>query len=35
VEDIKRLVPDLSEDEPNSSDFGTYTEEQFYDEVDV
>lgn len=33
LEDIKRLVPDLSEDEANSSDFGTYTEEQFYDEV--
>lgn len=33
VEDIKKLVPDLSDDEVKTSDFGTYTEEQFYDEV--
>lgn len=33
IEDIRKLVPDLSDDEEKNSDFGTYTEEQFYDEV--
>lgn len=33
VDDIRSLVPDLSEDEIRNSDFGTYTQAQFYDEV--
>lgn len=33
VEDLKRLIPDLSEDEIARTDFGTYTEEQFFDDM--
>ena len=33
VEDIRRLVPDLSETEIETTDFGTYTEEQFFDDM--
>lgn len=33
VDDIKLLVPDLSDDEVRSSDFGSYSQSQFYDEV--
>jgi tricarballylate dehydrogenase len=33
VEDIKRLVPDLSQDELERSDFGAYTASQYYDEL--
>jgi len=33
VDDIKRLIPDLSEQELSSTDFGTYTEEQFLDDM--
>jgi tricarballylate dehydrogenase len=33
VDDIKRLIPDLSEQEISSTDFGTYTEEQFLDDM--
>ena len=33
VEDIKKLVPDLSETEIETTDFGTYTEEQFFDDM--
>ncbi len=33
VDDIKRLIPDLSEQEISSSDFGAYTEEQFLDDM--
>jgi tricarballylate dehydrogenase len=33
VEDLKRLMPDLSEDEIARTDFGTYTEEQFFDDM--
>ncbi len=33
VDDIKRLIPDLSEEEISSTDFGTYTEEQFLDDM--
>ena len=33
VEDIKRLVPDLSEQEISTTDFGTYTREQFFDDM--
>ncbi|MFC4275394.1 FAD-dependent tricarballylate dehydrogenase TcuA [Achromobacter aloeverae] len=32
-DDLKTLMPDLSEDELANSDFGTYTEDQFYDEA--
>lgn len=32
-DDLKTLMPDLSEDELASSDFGTYTEDQFYTEA--
>src|SRR5438477_1220303 len=31
VDDIKRLVPDLTEQEIATTDFGTYTKEQFFD----
>jgi tricarballylate dehydrogenase len=33
VEDIKALVPDLTEAEIATSDFGTYTQEQFFDDM--
>jgi tricarballylate dehydrogenase len=33
VEDIKRLVPDLSPQEIETTDFGTYTAEQFFDDM--
>jgi tricarballylate dehydrogenase len=33
VDDIKRLVPDLSADEIATTDFGTYTAEQFFDDM--
>lgn len=33
VEDLKRLMPDLTEDEIENTDFGTYTEEQFFDDM--
>jgi tricarballylate dehydrogenase len=33
VEDLKRLMPDLTEDEIKNTDFGTYTEEQFFDDM--
>ena len=33
VEDIKALVPDLTPAEMQSTDFGTYTAEQFYDDM--
>ncbi|MGC2517722.1 MAG: FAD-dependent tricarballylate dehydrogenase TcuA [Burkholderiales bacterium] len=33
VEDIRKLVPDLTEGEIASTDFGTYTEEQFLDDM--
>ncbi|MGH8429564.1 MAG: FAD-dependent oxidoreductase, partial [Solimonas sp.] len=32
-DDLKTLMPDLSEDELASSDFGTYSEDQFYTEA--
>lgn len=32
-DDLKTLMPDLSEDELANSDFGTYTEDQFYTEA--
>jgi tricarballylate dehydrogenase len=33
VDDLKTLIPDLSEDEIRNTDFGTYTEEQFLDDM--
>src|SRR5205809_7442970 len=33
VDDIKRLVPDLTEAEIATTDFGTYTKEQFFDDM--
>jgi len=33
VEDLKRAIPDLSEEEIARTDFGTYTEEQFLDDM--
>ena len=33
VEDLKRVIPDLSPEEIARTDFGTYTEEQFLDDM--
>jgi len=33
VEDLKKAIPDLSDEEIARSDFGTYTEEQFLDDM--
>jgi tricarballylate dehydrogenase len=33
VEDLRRLMPDLTDAEVNNTDFGTYTEEQFFDDM--
>ena len=33
VEDLKELIPDLSEQEIANTDFGSYTEEQFLDDM--
>ena len=33
VEDIQKLVPDLSETEIETTDFGTYTADQFFDDI--
>lgn len=33
VEDLRRLMPDLSDDEVARSDFGTYTEAQFFEDM--
>src|SRR5438309_10607934 len=33
VEDIKTLVPDLTEAEIATTDFGTYTADQFFDDM--
>ncbi|MSO77871.1 MAG: FAD-binding dehydrogenase [Alphaproteobacteria bacterium] len=33
IEDIKALVPDLTADEIAITDFGTYTEDQFFDDM--
>ena len=33
VDDLKRVMPDLSDAEVERSDFGTYTEEQFLDDM--
>jgi tricarballylate dehydrogenase len=33
VEDLLEVVPDLSADEINNTDFGSYTEDQFFDDM--
>ena len=33
VEDLKAVMPDLTEDEIAMTDFGTYTEDQFFDDM--
>ncbi|MCL4799300.1 MAG: FAD-dependent tricarballylate dehydrogenase TcuA [Burkholderiales bacterium] len=33
VEDLRRLMPDLTDDEIAQTDFGTYTEDQFFDDM--
>ncbi len=33
ADDLKTLIPDLSEEEIRNTDFGTYTEEQFLDDM--
>jgi tricarballylate dehydrogenase len=33
VDDIKTLIPDLTAEERATTDFGTYTQEQFYDDM--
>ncbi|MCZ6606844.1 MAG: FAD-binding protein, partial [Alphaproteobacteria bacterium] len=33
VDDIVKLVPDLSEEERRITDFGTYTTDQFFDDI--
>src|SRR6516162_9387929 len=33
VDDLRVLMPDLTDDEVSKSDFGTYTEEKFFDDM--
>jgi len=33
VDDLKAIMPDLTKDEVDRSDFGTYTSDQFYDDM--
>ena len=33
VDDLKELMPDLSDDEIATTDFGTYTEDQYFDDM--
>ena len=33
VEDLLKVMPDLSEEEINNTDFGTYTREEFFDDM--
>jgi tricarballylate dehydrogenase len=33
IEDLRELMPDLTEDEIARTDFGTYTEDQFFDDM--
>ncbi len=33
VEDIKKIIPDLSDEEIAITDFGTYTKDQFFDDI--
>jgi tricarballylate dehydrogenase len=32
-DDLFKIVPDLTEDEKNNTDFGAYTEDQFFDDI--
>ena len=34
LDDLLKLVPDLNEEEMRNTDFGTYTEDQFYADMD-
>ncbi len=33
IEDLRRLMPDLTDEEVEQTDFGTYTEDQFFDDM--
>src|ERR1044072_8610134 len=33
VDDLRALMPDLTDEEVSKSDFGTYTEEKFFDDM--
>src|ERR1700684_1898882 len=33
VDDIRSLVPDLTDEEVSTTDFGTYTQDQFFDDM--
>ena len=33
AEDVKTLAPDLTQEELDTTDFGTYTEDQFFDDM--
>lgn len=33
IDDLRKVMPDLSEEEIANTDFGTYTEEQFFDDM--
>jgi len=33
VEDLRALMPDLSDEEVANTDFGTYTQEKFFDDM--
>ena len=33
VEDLKEIMPDLSQEDIDTSDFGAYTREEFYDDM--
>ena len=33
VDDLRRIMPDLTEDEDDDTDFGTYTADQFFDDM--
>jgi tricarballylate dehydrogenase len=33
IDDLRRLMPDLTDEEVSKTDFGTYTEEQFFDDM--
>jgi hypothetical protein len=33
VDDIRALVPDLTDEEVRTTDFGTYTQDQFFDDM--
>ena len=33
IDDLRRLMPDLTDEEIASTDFGTYTEDQFFDDM--